>query len=402
MQKEMPRYFAGMDLGTSSVRAVIGNISDEGIVVVGYGEAENSGMRKGGVVNIDGAVVAIDRALAEAEKMCGVKINNVVANVNGHHILSTRVDGMVAIGGSGAEVTREVLARIEEVSISGKLPENREILDLIPHDFAVDGQGGVREPVGMKGSRLEMRATVVSALAPYCENVRKAFNTADLGVSRLIVGVEAGARAVLSDRQIENGVGYVDFGAATTGVAIFDEGDLKYIGVVPVGSNNITNDLAMILKTEIDVAEEIKRRFVTAEFGASEKDIVIKRGQEELIFARGVVDEIVQARLDDIFEAVYRELKAAGYAERLPEGIVLSGGGAKLRGLEYYARERLGAAVRVGAVTGIKGVGEAIQRPEFSTAIGLMVAGVERGGGGAMEVKKKSGGWLKKILSSFR
>jgi cell division protein FtsA len=383
-------------------RAVIGNVSDEGVVVVGYGEAENSGMRKGSVVNIDGAVVAIDRALGEAEKMCGCKFGQVAANVNGHHILSTRVDGMVAIGGGGTEVTKETLARIEEVAISGKLPENREILDLIPHDFAIDGQSGIREPVGMKGSRLEMRATVMSALAPYCENIRKAYSAAELGISRLIVGVEAGARAVLSDRQMENGVGYVDFGAATTGVAIFDEGDLRYVGVVPVGSNNITNDLAMILKTEIDVAEEIKRRFVTAEFGASEKDIVIKRGHEELVFARGMVDEIVQARLDDIFDAVRREFQTARYDMRLPEGVVLSGGGAKLRGLEFYARERLESAVRVGIVSGVKGVGEAIQRPEFSTAIGLMVAGIERSSGAGMETKKKHGSLLKRILASFR
>jgi cell division protein FtsA len=399
----MPRYFAGVDLGTSSARAVIGNVTDEGIVIVGYGEVENAGMRKGSVVNIDGAVMAIDRALGEAEKMCGCKFNQVTANINGHHILSTRVDGMVAIGGGGTEVTRETMARLEEVAISGKLPENREILDLIPHDFAIDGQSGVREPVGMKGSRLEMRATVISALAPYCESVRKAFGAAELGISRLVVGVEAGARAVLLDRQMENGVGYVDFGASTTGVAVFDEGDLKYVGVVPVGSNNITNDLAMILKTEIDVAEEIKRRFVTAEFGASEKDIVIKRGHEELVFARAAVDEIVQARLDDIFEAVYRELKAAGYAGRLPEGIVLSGGGSKLRALDVYARGRLGAAVRVGIPRDVKGVGEAVAHPEWAVAVGLMVMGAGNGGGAmAAEKKKKGGGLLRKILGSFK
>jgi len=259
----------------------------------------------------------------------------------------------------------------------------------------------------MKGSRLEVRANVISGLIPYCENVRKAAEMAKVTTQRLIPSSVAAARAVLSERQMENGVGVIDLGAATTSVTIFDEGDLQYVGVVPKGSNNITNDLAMILKTEPEIAEEIKCRFVSGVFGASGKDIVIKRGREELKFTRSEVDEVAEARLEEIFGDVRKELRKAGYDKRLPEGVVLTGGGAKLRDIEVYAKEKMELAARIGVVPELGGMGEAVAKPEYAAAIGLMLMGARSGemGGQKKSVEKKgkkNAGVLRKLLNMFR
>jgi cell division protein FtsA len=229
----------------------------------------------------------------------------------------------------------------------------------------------------MQGARLELRANVVSALAPDCDNVRKACEQINLHVNYLEPSAMAAARAVITSRQRENGVGVVDMGGSTTGVAIYDEGELQFVGVVPLGSNDVTNDLATVLKTIPEIAEEIKVRFVSAKFGETEKDIVIKRGREEYTFSRREVDEVVEARLEEIFEGVRKLLKQAGYDKRLPEGLVLVGGGAKMRDIDIYARDQVELAVRIGKPEGIAGVCEDILKPEYATAIGLMMADAE-------------------------
>jgi len=402
--EEKSRFAVGLDVGTTRIRAVVGSINREGKVsVLGYNESSSAGMRKGVVVDLTGPASAIDLTLKPVEDMSGVQVDAANISVNGSHILSTKTEGMIAVGTMEHEIDEADLDRVDAMAITGKIPANRETLDLVPHDYVLDGQTGIKDPLGMKGSRLEVRANVISGLVPYCENVRKAAEMAKVSAQRLVPSVIAAARAVLAEQQMENGVGVVDMGAATTGVAVFDEGDLQYMGVVPKGSNNITNDLAMMLKTEPEVAEEIKCRFVTGTFGASDKDIVIKRGREELKFSRAEVDEVVEARLEDILGDVRKELKKAGYDRRLPEGIVLTGGGAKLRDIEVYAKEKMELAVRVGVVPELGSIGEAVAKPEYATAIGLMLMGA-RSGEMAVEkkAKKDGGGGLKKLLNMFK
>jgi cell division protein FtsA len=307
--------------------------------------------------------------------MSGIEVKGATVNINGSHIASTKVDGMIAVGVADHEIDDNDLDRIEETAITGKIPANRETLAVVPYEYILDGQGGIREPLGMRGARLEIRANVISALAPDCDNQRKIFENSDVQVKvrYLEPSVMAAARAVLTSRQLENGVGVVDMGGSTTSLAIYDEGELQFIGVIPIGSNDVTNDLATVLKTIPEVAEEIKTRFASGRFGENDKEIVIKRGRDEYRFARKEVDEVVEARLEEIFEGVRKMLKAAGYDRRLPEGIVLVGGGSKLRDIDVYARNQVELAVRLGKPEGILGVSEEVMKPEYSTAVGLMM-----------------------------
>ncbi|MBQ3430965.1 cell division protein FtsA [Candidatus Saccharibacteria bacterium] len=402
---ETVRYAVGLDVGTENVRTVVASLTKEGqLSIVGYNEAKNTGMRKGVLANLAGPADAIDKMLGEVERMSGYEIHSATVSINGSQLLTTKTEGMIAVGTVEHEINEEDLYRVEDVAVTGRVPANREILDVIPFGYSIDGQEGVRDPIGMTGARLEMKANVVSALQPNCTNLRRAMEGAKLEVERIIPSVVAGARAVLNERQKENGVAVVDLGAATTGVAIYEEGDLQYVGVVPAGSNNITNDLAICLEINTEVAEEIKRRYVTGSF-SGEKDIVIKVNREEMVFEREKVDEVVRARLAEIFEKVKKELKKAGYEKRLPEGAVLIGGGAKMRDIEVFAKTALEMSVKIGAPRDLGGVATAVEKPEYAAAVGLMLASVE--GGGNRDFKqgnkaKKTGGFLSGILKKFR
>lgn len=413
---ENKRFVTGLDVGTENVRAVIATVSKDGeVAIVGYNEGKSKGMRKGVPANLAGPAEAIDKMLGDAERMGGYDVRNAYVSINGSTVISTHTEGMIAVGAADHEITDVDLDRVEGVAVTGRIPANRDVLDVVPLEYALDGQGGIKDPIGMAGSRLEMRACVVSALSPNCENLKRATMTADVKADRLVPSVVAAARAVLSDRQKENGVAVVDIGAATTSVAVYEEGDLQYVGVVPAGSNNITNDLAIVLAIDPDLAEEIKTRFVTGNFDA-EKSVAIKVGKNnnERTFERKEVEEVVKARLKEIFEEVRKKLKAAKYDQRLPEGVILVGGGAKMRDIELFAKEVLEAAVKIGKPFELKGVAEAVQKPEFATAVGLVQMAAEdaslaapvgkkgfKFGGKAKNSGEKKSGLLKKIFSKF-
>ena len=403
---EVSRYAVGLDVGTENVRAVVASVGKDGAMsVVGYNEIRNAGMRKGVVANLAGPAEAIDKMLAEVERMSGHEVSSAFVSVNGANILTTRTEGMIAMNTLDHEINEDDLRRVEDVAVTGRIPANRDELMVIPLEYLLDGQGGIKNPIGMTGSRLEMRASVVSNLTPNCDNLRRATEGAKVTAERLIPSAVAAAKAVLNERQMENGVAVVDFGAATTSVAIFEEGELQYTGVVPAGSNNVTSDLAIMLEIDMEVAEEIKRRFVSGSFGG-EKDVVIKVGREELTFERAKIDEVVKARLDEIFEKVRKELKRAGYDRRLPEGIVLTGGGARMRDIDVFAKTALEASVKIGMPKNLGGVAEAILKPEYATAIGLMLMSVEEGTMQAAPRKKEKskggdGGFLKNLFKKF-
>ena len=413
LMEEKARYAIGVDVGTSTTRAVMGKIGHDGkISVVGYGEVPSEGLRRGIVKELMSPPRVIDTCLRAVEGMSGIEVNDATVNVNGSHIGSTKVDGMIAVGVADHEIDNDDINRISDAAIAGKIPANREILSLVPYEYILDGQGGIREPFGMHGARLELRANVISALTPDCENVRKVCDAGNLRARALEPSVLAAARSVITNAQKENGVGILDMGSATTGVAVFDEGELQFTGVVPIGSNDITNDLATVLKTVPEIAEEIKVRFATAKFGSSDKDIVIKRGREEHRFDRKEVDEVVEARLEEIFEGVRKLLKHAGYDKRLPEGLVLVGGGSKLRDIEVYARDQVELAVRLAKPENVLGVSEEIMRPEYATAIGLMYADAEYQESDAAQgvdiyssskkPKSKGEGFFAKLLKKFK
>lgn len=409
--QESSQYAVGLDIGTTKVRAVVAHIdSSTGVpTIVGIGQAANTGMRKGVVVNLQGPAHAIDDALGEAERMSGYQVHSATISVNGAHILTTHADGMVAVGGAEHEINPDDLARIEEVSTLGKVPANREILDVIPHAYKLDGQDNIKDPLGMTGTRLEIDAHVISALTPYLVNVQKSAEAAQVQPNSIIPTSMAAARAVLGEQQLENGVAVIDMGGSTTSVAVYEEGDLQYVGVVPIGGVNITNDLAIGLKTDPEVAEKIKLEHASAVARTENSGVSIKHEGEIYSFTSNDIDEIVEARLEEIFEGIEKELKKAGRAGRLPSGVVLTGGASQLKHLTEYAKNTLGLAARLGQPTGYGGVADDIDKSSFATAIGLMLIDAERGAqakpvGGKLKapsVKDVKGG-VSKIFGWFK
>ena len=407
------RFVTGLDLGTENVRAVIASVTKDGeIAIVGYNEGKSAGMRKGVPANLAGPAGAIDKMLGEAERMGGYDVRSAFVSINGSTVISTHTEGMIAVGTVEHEISDEDLDRVEDVAVTGRIPANRDVLDVIPLEYALDGQGGIKDPIGMSGARLEMRACVVSALTPNCENLKKATATADVQAERLIPSVVASAKAVLTERQKENGVAVIDLGGATTSVAVYEEGDLQYVGVIPAGSNNITNDLAIVLAISPDLAEEIKTRFVTGNFDVEKSPAIrVGKDKDERTFDRKEVEEVVKARLDEIFGEVRKKLKSAKYDQRLPEGIVLTGGGAKMRDVDLYAKKILESAVKIGTPKGLGGVSDAIEKPEFATAVGLALFAAESASQAPTSAKKSKKpkkpsasnpfGFIKKIFSKF-
>jgi len=410
--QETSRYAVGIDIGTTTVRCVVGHIDPTSgtPTVVGVGQAPNSGMRKGMVVNLTGPAQAIDTALAEAERMSGYQVDSAGISINGSHILSTNADGMIAVGSMDHEITEQDLDRIEEVATVGKVPANREILEVVPHSYRLDGQDNIKDPLGMTGTRLEINAHVVSALAPHLNNLQRSADMAKVNAHSITPAVLASARAVLSEQQMENGVAVLDIGGATTSIAVYEEGDLQYVGVIPLGGVNITNDLAIGLKTDPEIAEQVKVSSATAVPRKSDDRITVRQEKEMLHFESTDVDEIVEARLDELFDAIQKELKKAGRAGKLPSGVVLTGGTANIKGLADYTKQKLGLAARVGKPNGFGGVAENIEQPEFAGAVGLMLLDA-RGEGlshsqsqqaGGKKSLKNATGIVSKFIGKFR
>ncbi len=408
--QDTSRYAVGIDIGTTTVRCVVGHLdATTGTpTIVGVGEVPNTGMRKGSVVNLNGPAQAIDNALGEAERMSGYEVNAASISINGSHILSTTADGMVAVGAADHLVGHDDVARLEEVATVGKVPANREILEVVPHSYRLDGQDNIKDPIGMTGTRLEINANVISALAPNIGALHSALDLAKVTPNVITPSVVAAARAVLTEKQLENGVAVIDMGGATTGLAVFEEGDLQYAAVIPVGSNNITNDLAIGLKTDPEVAEQVKVLHGSATQQSGSETVSVKHEKDVLEFLRSDVDEIIEARLEELFEAITKELKKAGHHAKLPSGVVLTGGGAKLKNIVDYTKESLGVAVRIGTAKGFGGVAEHLDEPQFAAAAGLMLIDAEGNhgntptGGRAKSAAGQAGGLLKRLFGRLK
>lgn len=407
--QEQSRYAVGIDVGTKNVRCVIGYIDADGDApkIVGVGTAPNSGMRKGTVTNLAGPAEAIDTALGAAERMSGHQVKTAVLSVNGSHLTSTKADGMITVGTTDNEVTPGDIVRLEDMATTGKIAQNREILEIVAHSYWLDGQDNIKDPIGMTGTRLEIKANVVSGLLPHITNLQKLAEMAKVEVSSVVPAVLASAQAVLTENQRENGVAVLDIGAATTGVAVFEEGDLQYLSVIPLGGQNVTNDLAIGLRTDPEIAESVK--LAHARFGGKKLGKVeTKHEKKTYSFEQSEIDEIVGARYEEIFEAVAKELKKAGRAGKLPSGAVLTGGGANTKGLVDFTKEQLGVAARLGKPSEYGGASNEIKGPEFSAAAGLMLIDVASGVSyakspqNAKKAAEKAGGFLRGIFAKFK
>lgn len=380
--QEMSRYAVGLDIGTTTVRCVVGHVegAQASPTIIGVGECANTGMRKGTVVNLVNTASSIDKALELAERMSGHQINTATISVNGSHIVGMSSKGVIAVGSQDHEINEDDLRRVEEAATVVQLPANREILEVTPRSYQLDGQDNIKDPLGMTGVRLEVDAHVITALAPHLKNLHKACEMTETQSVATIVAGLAAARAVVSDQQTENGVVLIDMGGSTTNLAVYEEGDLQHVAVLPVGSVNITNDLAIGLKTELDIAERVKLEHAVAVASArrdNKETVVVKADKATHEFAVADIDMIVDARLEEIFELVNKELKSIGRVAKLPGGAVLTGGGANLAGIADYAKQALQLSARIGVPAEFAGVGEKIRDASWSAAVGLMLIDLE-------------------------
>ena len=380
--QENARYAVGLDVGTTTVRCVVGHVDggQASPTIIGVGEFANNGMRKGTVVNLVNAASAIDKALELAERMSGYQINGATVSVNGSHIIGMSSRGVIAVGTGGHEITEDDLHRVEEAATVVQLPANREILEVTPRSYQLDGQENIKDPIGMTGVRLEVDAHVITALGPHLKNLHKACEMTETVPHATVLAGLAAARAVVSDQQTENGVILIDLGGTTTNIAVFEEGDLQHVAVLPVGSVNITNDLAIGLKTDLDVAEAVKLQHAVA-VPSVRKDhketVSVKLNDKTHEFETADIDMIVDARLEEIFELVNKELKSIGRAAKLPGGAVLTGGGAQLAGIADYAKQALQVSARVGQTSEFAGVSDKLVGAGWSTVVGLMLIDLE-------------------------
>ena len=372
MNDQLPRFMLGIDVGTQYIRAVALSEYQGEISVIANSEVKNNGgMSKGVITNLTGPVESLNRAIVAIDQTSGKSLKTAYTSINGSQVGAVKTQGMISIMG-GEAISPNDLKRIQEMSLAGVIPNNREVLKIIPTNYIVDGQTGIRDPLGMNAMKLEMQASVISALAPSCINLRKLTENVSVDSLELVPTAIASARLVLTEQQKDNGVAVVDLGASTTSVAVFMDGFLQHYAVLNAGANNITNDLAIGLAINPSVAEEIKLRYVSADFPESDKAIVARIGDETVSFTKDEVNQIVRERLIDIFEHVEKILKQAGYAQKLPEGLVIVGGGAMMRNLDKFVKDLLGTAVRIGKPTEkLGGVFDLVDNPKYTTALGL-------------------------------
>lgn len=374
------RFYVGLDIGSAEIRAVIAQeiSSEEPLRVVGVGTTPSFGMRRGIVVDTNGVAKACNSALEQAERMAGHAAENLTVSVSGTEIMCHSALGVVAVGRADGEVAEDDVARVlEEVQARLTLPLNREIIHVIPKDYRLDDQKNIKDPTGMRGVRLEMNALVISGSTSHLKNISRSLDQAGTHADSFVVEPLASAEAVLSAKQKELGTVLVNIGGSTTSLAVFEDGDLLHLAVLPVGSGHITNDIAIGLRTSIEVAEAVKLQFGSAlpeEIGKKEEiDLSVFDAQEEAVISRHHVAEIIEARLEEILNFVNSELKNIGRAGLLPGGAVLAGGGALLPGAAELAKKVLRLPVQIGYPKPLGGILDQVDTPQFATAVGLLL-----------------------------
>jgi len=376
----MPKcnFITGLDIGTSKIKVLVAKkeANKDDLKVLSLVQEPASGVRKGVIINVDEVSGAIQNAIDRAKSECGQGIDSVFVNVSGSHIFVTSSHGTVAVSRADQKISEEDISRVLQAAQTFSLPSNKEVLDVFPKEFIVDGQKQIKEAFGMQGTRLEAEVLILGAFSPYIKNLTQAVLNTNLQILDVIPSPLAAARASLTPRQKELGVVLLDIGAGTTSLAVFQEGDLIHAAIFPIGSSHITNDIAIGLRTDIDIAEEIKIEFGSCLFqgGRKKEKIKTSRTEESLIFSQKKVLEIVEARVLEIFGEVQKELKKISRQGLLPAGIVLTGGGAKLPKIVDLAKKELKLPCRIGKVDGFLDLEE---DPILATVCGLVLTGAD-------------------------
>lgn len=371
-----PEHFVGLDIGTSTVRCVVGMLDPKGgniPSIIGHGKAKNQGMRRGSVVHVDEVAEAIAEAVSEAERISGVAINKATVNVNGSHVEGINSQGVIAVSTPTREITAEDRLRVEEAATIVKLPQNREIVQFFAKNYSVDGQKNIKDPVGMHGVRLEVDAHIVTAATPNLINLDMALDKAGVNISHHTVSSLAAAESVLSRSQKEAGTALIDIGAGTANMIIFEDGEVIHVAVIPIGGQHITNDLAIGLKTDLDIAEKVKINHANLKDDAKIKEVEVKVGDNMEKFSSEDISMIVEARVDELLEYVEKELHKIKRARKLPGGVVFTGGSAKLPGIADFARNKLSLATRIAKLERIGGLVDTVDDQSYTVVIGLML-----------------------------
>ena len=373
----------GIDIGSTGVRTVIAQVfpEEEKPRIIGVGFAVSTGVRKGVIVDLEEATRSINESVEQAERTSGVAVSQAIVSIGGNHITSQNSKGVIAVGKADGEVTEDDVARVINAAQAISIPPNREIIHIIPKNYSLDDNKNIKDPLGMNGVRLEVDAMIVEGSTPFIKNLTKCFEQAGIAVSDFVLAPLAASKATLTKRQKELGVVLVDIGGGTTSVAVFEENDLLHTTILPIGGNHITNDIAIGLRTSIDVAEKVKLEYGNAfprEISKKEEiNLAEIDSNEEGIVSRYHVAEIIEARLEEILILVNKELKLIGREKLLPAGVVLTGGTAKLPGAVDLAKNILGLPAQTGFPMQLGGLIDKVDEPTFVTVVGLILWGLE-------------------------
>jgi len=371
------RYVVGLDIGTSKVCTVVGEIHGPGqIDVIGIGSTESRGIKRGVVVSLDAAVDSIRRSIADAEHMAGVEIGSVTLALSGPGIKGFNSRGVVAVAGRNREVSRDDVRRAIDAASAVSLPSGREIIHVLPQDFVVDEQEGIDAPVGLTGARLEVNVHIVTGSATAIHNLVSCVNKAGVEVSQTVISQLAAADSVLTLDEKELGVALIDIGGGTADIAIYERGSLWHTGVVAVGGDHFTNDVAVGLRTPLPEAEKVKRRVgcaLSSMVGEEETmEVASVGGRRPRVMARRMLSDILQPRAEELFHLVWDEISKSGYEKSLNSGLVLTGGGAQLDGLVEIAEQIFDLPIRRGSPTDVGGLADHVANPSSATAVGLV------------------------------
>jgi len=398
----------GLDIGTTKICAIVGEVNENGVEIIGIGTQPSRGMRKGVVINIDATVESIRKAVEEAELMAGAQITSVYCAIAGSHIRGFNSHGIVAV--KNREVQESDVKRVLDAARAVAIPMDREVLHVLPQEYIVDEQDGIMEPLGMSGVRLEAKVHIVTAAVTSTQNIIRCCNRTGLEVRDIVLGQLAASEAVLIPDEKELGGALVDIGGGTTDLVIFSQGAVRQTAVFGLGGNHLTNDIAVGLRTPLVESEKIKTKYGCALTSMVKKEEMIEvpsvGGRRARNLSRQILAEIIEPRMEEIFTLVHREILKSGYENLIPSGVVLTGGTASLEGLPELVEQIFNLPVRRGYPTGVGGLMDVVNNPMYATGVGLVLYGKRYGSEGRVKGQErgfwgKMGQGMKKFFSEF-
>ena len=398
---------AALDIGTSTVTATIADFNDDGeLEIIGLGTSPSRGLRRGVVINIEATLASVAAAIEAAEQMAGREIVSVVTGIAGGHIEGINSRGVVAVTGKGREITSEDVERVIDAAKAVVIPMDREVIHVIPQEFIVDEQGGIKNPLDMIGVRLEAEVHIITGSVTSAQNLVKCVNRAGFKVSDIVLESLAGGRAVLTEDERDLGVMLIDLGGGTTDILIYRDGAPYYTSVLPVGGTQVTGDISIMLKTPTESAEQIKQAagccFLPLVEAGDPVIIPGVGGRPPASITREEICKIIQPRMDEIFTMIREKVEPKGYLRHLGAGVVLTGGGALLPGAVELAQEVFGTTARIGQPGNLGGIGAVYQNPEYSTVIGLALHAAAKGHASAPAIEREPEGFFQGVRSWLR